>query len=172
MDFQGIYDRIRSIQAPGVTGCDEPREPNPEDKKDKGRFGDPYVLVEPQRLAEFLECVRDDASLKFELMADMTATDPSKDDENLWINVQLLSLEHKHRLAVKCLLPKADAVMPTSVPVHRGAQWAEREAGEMYGITFEGHPDPRNILLPEDWVGSPMRKDYEFPEEYHGISCK
>ena len=172
MDFQGIYDRIRSIQAPGVTGCDEPREPNPEDKKDKGRFGDPYVLVEPQRLAEFLECVRDDASLKFELMADMTATDPSKDDENLWINVQLLSLEHKHRLAVKCLLPKADAVMPTSVPVHRGAQGAEREAGEMYGITFEGHPDPRNILLPEDWVGSPMRKDYEFPEEYHGISCK
>jgi NADH-quinone oxidoreductase subunit C len=62
--------------------------------------------------------------------------------------------------------------MPSSVSVHRGAQWAERECGEMFGITFEGHPDPRNILLPEDWIGSPLRKDYEFPEEYHGISCK
>ncbi len=172
MDFQVIYDRIRSIKAPGVIGCDEPREPNPEDKKDKGRFGDSFVLVEPERLPEFLECVRDDALLKFELMADLSATDPSKDDENLWINVQLLSLTHKHRLAVKCFLPKANPVMPTSAPVHRGAQWAERECGEMYGITFEGHPDPRNILLPEDWIGAPMRKDYEYPEEYHGISCK
>lgn len=172
MDFQGIYDRLRAINAPGLTGCDEPRLPNPEDKKDKGRSGDAYVWVDPQLLAEFLEVARDDERLRFDCLADLTATDPSKDDENLWVNVQLLSIEHKHRLAVKCLLPKENATMPTSVPVHRAAQWAEREAGEMYGITFEGLPDPRHILLPDDWVGFPMRKDYEFPDEYHGISCK
>ncbi len=62
--------------------------------------------------------------------------------------------------------------MPTCVPVHRTCQWHERECAEMFGITFTGHPDPRNILLADDWVGYPLRKDYEFPEEYHGISCK
>ena len=83
-----------------------------------------------------------------------------------------VSLIHKHRLMIKCVIPKSNAVMPTSVAVHRAAQWHERECAEMFGITFEGHPDPRNILLPDDWVGWPLRKDYEFPEEYHGISCK
>ncbi len=172
MDFRGIYDRLRAMKAPGMTGCDEPREKNPEDKKDKGRFGDPYVLVEPALLPAFLDAVRMDAHLAFEMCIDLTASDPSTDDENLWVIVQLLSLTHKHRLSIKCLLPKANPVMPTSVPVHRTCQWHERECAEMYGITFEGHPDPRNILLPDDWVGSPLRKDYEFPEEYHGISCK
>ena len=172
MEFQAIHDRLRAISAPGLVGVDLPREPDPDDKKDKGRAGDPFVLVDSQSLPAFLEVCRDDEHLAFDLVADLTATDPDKDDENLWVNVQLLSVAQKHRLAVKCLLPKANPVMPSSVPVHRSAQWNEREAAEMFGITFEGHPDPRNILLADDWVGFPLRKDYEFPEEYHGISCK
>ena len=73
---------------------------------------------------------------------------------------------------IKAILPKANASLPTCVPVYRAAQWNERECAEMFGITFEGHPDPRNILLPDDWIGHPMRKDYEFPKEYHGVSCE
>jgi NADH-quinone oxidoreductase subunit C len=172
MDFQGIHDRLRAIEAPGLLGADEPRLPNPEDKKDKGRAGDPFVLVDPQRLVDFLTACRDDERLGFDTLMDLTAVDPSADDENLWIIVQLLSLPNKHRLAVKCTLPKADPVMPTTVPAHRASQWQERECAEMFGITFTGHPDPRNILLPDDWVGAPLRKDYVFPDEYHGISCK
>jgi len=61
---------------------------------------------------------------------------------------------------------------PSTTAVYRASQWHERECAEMFGITFEGHPDPRNILLPDDWVGHPMRKDYEFPKEYHGVSCE
>lgn len=171
MDFKGILDRLSVIQAPGLVGSDEPRQPDPE-TKDKGRFGDPFVLVDPRLLAAFLEVCRDDPQLRFEVQADLTATDPGKDEDELWINVQLLSVAHRHRLAVKCKLPKANPVLPTCVPVYRASQWNEREAAEMFGITFEGHPDPRNILLPDDWVGHPLRKDYEFPEEYHGISCK
>ena len=172
MDFQGIYDHLRAIGAPGLTGCDEPRQPNPDQKGDKGRFGDPFVIVEPASLPDFLLVCRDNPRLGFEQIMDLTATDPAADDENLWVNVQLLSIANKHRLSIKALLPKANPVLPTMTTVHRSAQWHEREAAEMFGITFEGHPDPRNILLPDDWVGHPLRKDYEFPTEYHGISCK
>ena len=172
MDFQGIHDRLRAIGAPGLLGVDEPRLPNPEDKKDKGRAGDAYVLVDPQQLAAFMLVCRDDERLNFEILADLTATDPAADDENLWVNVALLSVKHRHRLSIKCMLPKAAPALPTTVPVYRASQWNERECAEMFGITFEGHPDPRNILLPDDWLGHPLRKDYEYPKEYHGISCE
>ncbi|MFT5288804.1 MAG: NADH-quinone oxidoreductase subunit C [Planctomycetota bacterium] len=172
MHFQAIFDRLTAISAPGLGEADIPRAKDPEDKKDLGRAGDSYVWVDAQKLAAFLEVCRDDEQLGFEMVADLTATDPDKDGPDLWVNVQLISIAHKHRLAIKCLLPKDNAAMPTSVPVHRTCQWHERECAEMFGITFTGHPDPRNILLPDDWVGYPLRKDFEFPEEYHGISCK
>ncbi len=172
MDFQGICDRLRALGAPGLVGTDEPRPANPEDKKDKGRSGESFVLVDPQQLVPFLQYCRDDERLGFEVLADITATDPAVDDEHLWIGVQLLSIRNKQRLAIKCLLPKADPVLPSTVPVYRASQFHERECAEMFGITFAGNPDPRHILLPDDWVGYPMRKDYEFPKEYHGISCE
>lgn len=176
MDFHGICDRLHALRAPGLLGVDEPRAAvegakDAHGKPDKGRTGDAYVLVDPQRLPEFLALCRDDARLQLDLLVDLSATDPSKDAPELWINVALLSLAHKHRLAVKALLPKAAASLPTSARTHRGAQWHERECAEMFGITFVGHPDPRHILLPDDWEGFPLRKDYEFPKEYHGISC-
>lgn len=171
MDFRAIHDHLRAIDAPGLLGSDEPRPPSKE-KKDKGRAGDPYLLIDPQLLPQFLHVCRDNPRLSFEMVMDITATDPKKDGEHFWINVQLISVRHKHRLALKCLLPKAHPVLPTCTTVHRTCQWHERECAEMFGITFVGHPDPRHILLPDDWVGFPLRKDYEFPEEYHGISCK
>lgn len=172
MDFQAIYDHLRAIGAPGLESADEPREPNPEDKKDKGRRGDPFVVVRASDLVEFCLVCRDDPRLGFELLVDLTATDPATDDEHLWLGLQLLSAANKQRLAVKCLIPKADAKVESLCPVWNAARWHEREAAEMFGIEFIGHPDPRHILLPDDWLGFPMRKDYEFPKEYHGISCE
>lgn len=171
MDFNGIHDRLKAIDAPGLLGADLPRPPDKE-TKDPGRAGDPFVLVDPQRMVDFLGVCRDDGALAFEVLADLTATDPAADAEELWVNVNILSVEHRHRLAIKAMLPKSALSMPTTVPIYRAAQWHERECAEMFGITFVGHPDPRNILLPDDWVGYPMRKDYEFPKEYHGISCE
>ncbi len=171
MEFQAIVDRLHAQGAPGIVEADMPR---PADKKtkDKGRSGRAFLVVEPGRLNELLVLCRDDERLRFEVLIDITASDPGVDDENLWILVELLSVQHRHRLALKAILPKAEPVMPSVTAVHRAAQWHERECMEMYGVTFEGHPDPRNILLPDDWVGHPLRKDYEFPTEYHGISCE
>ena len=176
MDFQGIHDHLRAIQAPGLVGADEPKAAvagaKHGDKKDAGRAGEPFVLVDPQKIVEFLHICRDENRLRFELLVDLTATDPKADDPNLWVNLHLLSIERRHRLAIKAILPKTQLSMPSATAIYRAAQWHERECAEMFGITFVGHPDPRNILLPDDWVGYPMRKDYVFPKEYHGISCE
>ncbi len=173
MNFQGIYDHLEAKDAPGLVGTEEPRPKDPEDKKDKGRFGDACVIVEAAQLPEFLELCRDDEALAFEVLADLCGVDPGKDDEeNFWVVIQLLSVAQRHRFMIKTKVPKARPELPTSSTVYRAAQWHEREAGEMYGIVFTGHPDPRNILLPDDWEGFPLRKDYEFPKEYHGISCE
>jgi NADH-quinone oxidoreductase subunit C len=171
MEFQAIHDRLKAIDAPGLLEAQEPREPNKKEK-DPGRGGDSFLVIDPQKLVDFLHVCRDDPKLHFELLIDITASDPGTDDENFWVLVQLLSVEHRHRLSIKAILPKANPRLPSATAIYRAAQWHERECAEMYGITFEGHPDPRNILLPDDWVGYPLRKDYEFPKEYHGISCE
>jgi NADH-quinone oxidoreductase subunit C len=171
MDFQAIVDRLNAISAPGLVQVDVPRPPNKKEK-DPGRSGRPFLVIEPGRIVDLLRVCRDDERLRFELLIDITASDPSVEDPNLWVLVELLSITHRHRLALKALLPKADLSIPSATAVYRAAQWHERECAEMFGIRFLGHPDPRNILLPDDWEGYPLRKDYVFPKEYHGISCE
>lgn len=135
--------------------------------------GDSYVLVKDRsRLVEAMRYLKQ--NLEYQTIIDVTGVDFDAEDENLWCVYQIMSLTKKARLTVKVLVPKEpkeDCQVDSVVPVYQGADWHEREAGEFFGITFHGHPDPRNILLPDDWVGHPLRKDYEFPEEYHGISC-
>jgi NADH-quinone oxidoreductase subunit C len=171
MDFQGIYDHLKAKDTPGLLTADHPRLPDPENKKDKGRFGSPFVEVDPQHICEFMVACRDDDRLGFDLLADLSAADPAEESEEFWVLYQLLSINHRHRLMVKSRISKEGANINTLSGIFRAAQWHERECAEMFGIQFNGHPDPRNMLLPDDWEGYPLRKDYEFPEEYHGISC-
>jgi NADH-quinone oxidoreductase subunit C len=147
---------------------------------------DPFVVVEPADLVEVCRFLRDDPRLRFELLncitgVDYLEPDPKKApkagfEPHLEVVYHLSSFTHRHRLVVKVLLPrwkdnKAGQLpeVPSVVPLWRTADWHEREVYDLSGVWFTGHPDLRRILTSEDWEGHPLRKDYEFPLEYHGI---
>ena len=77
--------------------------------------------------------------------------------------------DHRHTFAVKVYCPRDAASIPSVADLWPAADWHEREAFDMFGIDFPGHPDLRRILCADDWEGFPLRKDYVFPREYHGI---
>ena len=166
----------------------------------EGRFGpaitgkkldavDPWITVDPARLVEISRFLHDDARLRFDLLNCISGVDYLEPDAkkapkagfepHLEIVYHLSSFTHKHRFVVKVMLPRWKDNQPGLLPelpsvndVWKTADWHERETYDMYGVTFTGHPDLCRILLSEDWEGYPLRKDYEFPLEYHGIRCR
>lgn len=131
--------------------------------------GEPFAVVPASRLVEICTWLRDDPALRFDYPACQSGTD---DGTALWSVYHLYSVVKNHRVVIKVKCDRANPVVPTLVEVWAGMNWHERETYDMYGIRFEGHPDLRRILLPEDWAGYPLRKDYTFPEEYQGIPLK
>ena len=147
---------------------------------------DPFIVVEPGDLVEICRFLRDDPALRFELLncisgVDYFEPDPKKVakagfEPHLEVVYHLSSFTHRHRLVLKLMLPRWKGDKPGDLPevpsltsIWSAADWHEREVYDLSGIWFAGHPDLRRILLSEDWVGHPLRKDYEFPLEYHGI---
>ena len=116
-------------------------------------------------LAEFL---RRDPSLDFDFLICISGVDYVGDDLLACV-YDLRSMQHRHEFAVKVYTDRADPSISSVADLWPAADWHEREAFDLLGIDFPGHPDLRRILLAEDWVGHPLRKDYEFPREYHGI---
>ena len=147
---------------------------------------DPFAVVEPVDLVEVCRFLRDDPRLKFELLnnisgVDYLEPDPKKAakagfEPHLEVVYHLQSFTHRHRFTLKVLLPRWKDNKPGELPevpsvagLWRTADWHEREVYDLCGVWFAGHPDLTRILLSDDWVGHPLRKDYEFPLEYHGI---
>ena len=94
-------------------------------------------------------------------------TDPATGD--LGVVYHLHNIDTKHLLTLRVRMPRDDARVASVSTVWPTALWGERETFDMYGIEFTGHPDLRRLLLPEDWVGHPLRKDYEMPARYHDV---
>jgi NADH-quinone oxidoreductase subunit C len=148
------------------------------------------VTVEPARLVEVCTFLRDDPRLKFEILNDISGVDYLEPDPkkvakagfepHLEVVYHLSSFSFPgQRFTLKLVLPRwKDNVVgqlpevPTLCGLWRTADWQEREVYDLVGVTFLGHPDLTRILLGDDWVGHPLRKDYEFPLEYHGIRCR
>jgi NADH-quinone oxidoreductase subunit C len=137
-------------------------------------------------LLDVCRFLRHDSRLQFELLncisgVDYLELDPKKApkagfEPHVEVVYHLSSFTHGHRLVVKIILPrwkenKANELpeVPSVTSIWAAADWHEREVYDLSGIGFTDHPDLRRILLSEDWTGHPLRKDYEFPLEYHGI---
>ncbi len=150
---------------------------------------DPWIEVSPAGLVELCIYLRDEPDLRFDMLqcisvVDYFEADPKKLAKLDWephleVVYHLWSVPHKNSLVVKVMLPRwKDDVegeipeVPTVSNVWRTADWHERETYDLSGVRFVGHPNLRRILCPEDWVGYPLRKDYEMPLEYHGIRCR
>jgi NADH-quinone oxidoreductase subunit C len=147
---------------------------------------DPFVVVDPADLIAVCRFLRDDPRLHFDMLncisgVDYLEPDPKKApkagfDPHLEVVYHLSSFRHRHRFVLKLVLPRWKDDTPGQLPevpsvtsLWRTADWHEREVYDLSGVWFAGHPDLTRILLSDDWVGHPLRKDYEFPLEYHGI---
>lgn len=156
MEAQEIYRRLER-QFPGkVSGF-------------RGDVFDPCLHVDPQAIVEVGRFLRDEPDLKFEILSDLTGLDLPKENK-LQVVYHLYSYTHRHQIVLKVDLSREEPRVSTVEGVWKAANWMEREVFDLFGVIFEGHSDLRRIMLPEDWVGHPLRKDYVEQEEYDGIS--
>jgi NADH-quinone oxidoreductase subunit C len=122
--------------------------------------GELTCQVKKEALLEVLHLLKDRPELKYEMLADQTATHyPAAKDFAFSIVYHLTSLSRRKRLRLRILVNEGD-VVASAVPVYPSANWMEREIFDMFGIRFDGHPDLTRILCPEDWEGYPLRKEY------------
>lgn len=147
---------------------------------------DPWIEIAPASIVEVAKYLKHDDALRFDGLNDLTGVDylepdPKKaakfgHEPHVEVVYHLYSYVHKHSLVIKVKVPRWKDDKPGSIPdvpsvagVWAIADWHEREAFDLVGINFTNHPNLRRILCAEDWVGHPLRKDYDFPLEYHGI---
>ena len=122
--------------------------------------GETTVVVPRERLQHAAEFLASEPSLRFSFLSDITVVDRFPMEPRFEVNYPLLSLDRRERLRLKVRLPGKDPVIRSMTFVWPTANWHERENFDLFGIRFDGHPDLRRILMPDDWEGHPLRKDY------------
>lgn len=144
------------------------------------RFGSAIAPVESARLFEFVEVdpaaidavaafLRDDPEMRFDCLSNLSGCDyPAA--SKIQIVYELYCYTRRESLVIKVDVRRDDPRAKSVSAVWPAAEWLEREVFDLLGVRFEGHPDLRRLLLPDDWIGHPLRKDYVEAPEYHGIS--
>jgi NADH-quinone oxidoreductase subunit C len=173
MASTNLVDRLRQRFGAGITGA-------------QLEAIDPWIEVAPDALVAVCTFLRDEPDLKFAMLNCISGVDYFEPDAKKAAKVDwqphcevvyhLWSFQNKASLVLKVIVPRWQDDEPGRLPevpsvagVWSTADWHEREVYDLSGIYFTGHPSLRRILCPEDWVGHPLRKDYEMPLEYHGI---
>ena len=150
----------------------------------KARFGeailsfdekalDPWALVQADKIAEVAAFAKAEPALAFDNLMCLSGVDwPKETPPRLDVVYHLYSYKHDHTFVLKVQVPRDNPRVPTVEGTWGVANWHEREAFDLFGIVFDGHSDLRRILLPDDWQGHPLRKDWEDPELYNGMRVK
>ena len=141
----------------------------------KSDNGQPFLLVPAADLPAVAAFARDQAALRCDALMDLTgydllkypATPPS---DAIAVVYLLFSYRHRHKLTLKVHAARAQCEVSTVSSVWPAALYFEREVWDLLGVRFPGHPSLKRIMTPEDWQGHPLRKDYEYPRGYHGVS--
>ncbi len=126
----------------------------------------PSIEIKPEIVKEVAKFLKEDEKLLFDHLVFVTATDEKTAMKVLWC---LFSYTYKHYLIIKTEVSREAPEVDSVCDIWATAEWHERETYDFFGIIFRGHPDLRRILLPDDWEGYPLRKDYIPPDFYHGI---
>ena len=146
----------------------------------KARFGedvgalseakvDAFAVVKRERIVEICRFLKSEPGVEMDFLEDLTAVDWPKRNV-VEVVYHLLSYRHRHAIVLKVEADRAAPSVPTVECVWKTANWFEREVYDLFGVDFPGHPDLRRIMLPDDWVGHPLLKDYQEAGGFHGIS--
>jgi NADH-quinone oxidoreductase subunit C len=158
MDAAAIHQRLTARFEAGVGDCDLQAK-------------DPSIRIEPAAIVAVCRFLHDDPDLRFDALSNQSGVD-YKARGTIEVVYHLYSYEHRHWIVLKVDVNRDNPIMPSVEGIWKAANWHEREIFDLLGVTFEGHPDLRRLLMPEDWIGHPLRKDFVEPEEYHGISTR
>ncbi len=123
-------------------------------------FGDETLVVQKEILLELLQFAKENENLKFDLLMDICGVDYLEQSPRFEVVYHLYSVSKKHRIRIKTKVSAEDCKVPSCVSLWKAADWFEREAYDMMGIHFEGHPNLKRVLLFEGFEGHPLRKDY------------
>ncbi|TVR15271.1 MAG: NADH-quinone oxidoreductase subunit C [Balneolaceae bacterium] len=134
-----------------------------------GDIGSPWITAGAAKIKEIAKYLRDDSALLFNTLMCLSGVHYPNEEE-LGVTYHLHSTNLHHSIALKVRVPIDDPRVPSVESIWKTANWHEREAWDMVGVIFDGHPNHKRILCPDDWEGHPLRKDYVQQEFYQGIT--
>lgn len=132
----------------------------------KPEAGEAYLVVPPARTAEVAQFLRDEPALAFDYVVNLSALD---NKEQIEVTYHFYSYKRRHSFSMKAKVARADGSVVSVAGLYGAANFMEREVYDHFGVKFTGHPNLIRILLPQDWVGYPLLKDYQEQEDYNGI---
>ena len=157
MEIEGIKNEItRLFGEESVISIDENATPK-------------ALVIKPELVKDICQVIAERENLYFDMLSCLTGIDNGPEAGTMEVVYNLYSIPMEHALMLKVTLPRENPEIDSLSVVYAAAEWHEREAYDLLGIQFKNHPDLRRILMPGDWEGHPLRKDYVEPEEYRGM---